>query len=191
MKDEFKFNESMKEKIDDMSEHYSGFRPIRGDGNCYYRAVSFSFLERALHGGEAGKILLRDFLDRIAHPEADFRGHKEAEASRTYVTRRIQEWVAHDRWSWEVAGGVDSGEGDTRVKTRELQGAASAAISGALQRSFVEDEKMDKGIIRVLRHATSSYIRAHRDDPMPSGMSYDMTVTLGMDFPSLDKYVER
>ena len=35
--------------------------------------------------------------------------------------------------------------------------------------------------------ATSSFIRMHKDDPMPSGMTYDMTVTLGMDFPSLDK----
>ena len=45
LKEDFKYNESMKEKIEEMTGEYSGYRPIRGDGNCYYRAVSFSFLE--------------------------------------------------------------------------------------------------------------------------------------------------
>ena len=185
LKEDFKYNESMKEKIEEMSVEYSGYRPIRGDGNCYYRAVSFSFLERALHAGEAGKALLRNFLDLVS--KRDFNGHKEAEASRAYVCSRIEEWVTHDRWSWET---LDNANGNATTTTRELKGAGRTVISSALQRSFVEDEGMDKGMIRVLRHATSSYIREHREDPMPSGMTYDMTVTLGMDFPSLDKYFD-
>ena len=48
LKEDFKYNESMKEKIEEMSVEYDGYRPIRGDGNCYYRAVGFSFLERAM-----------------------------------------------------------------------------------------------------------------------------------------------
>ena len=38
----------MREQIEALADCYCGFRPIRGDGNCYYRAVGFSFLERAM-----------------------------------------------------------------------------------------------------------------------------------------------
>jgi hypothetical protein len=228
LKEDFKYNESMKEKIEEMSVEYNGYRPIRGDGNCYYRAVSFSFLERAMHAGAGaeGDGLLRTFIELVT--QRDFQGHAEAEASREYVVGRLREWMADRRWSWETtvkkggglvaseAGaekGAEQGGAEKGAETREMEmelkkgvetGAEKGAndesmdlgdkgredISAALQRSFVEDEGMDKGMVRVLRHATSSYIREHRDDPMPSGMTYDMTVTLGMDFPSLEKYFD-
>ena len=221
LKEDFKYNESMKEKIEEMSVEYDGYRPIRGDGNCYYRAVSFSFLERAMHAGAGaeGDGLLRTFIESVT--QRDFQGHAEAEASRDYVVGRLREWMADRRWSWETTvkgGGLVASEeeaekgaergaekgAEKELETELEKGAEKRAndesmdlgdkgredISAALQRSFVEDEGMDKGMVRVLRHATSSYIREHRDDPMPSGMTYDMTVTLGMDFPSLDKYFD-
>ena len=186
LKEDFMYNESMKEKIEEMKEEYDGYRPIRGDGNCYYRAVSFSFLERAMHAGAGaeGDGLLRTFIELVTR--LDLNDHAEAEASREYVLGRLREWMANRRWSWEMT----ARPGGENGVSMDLGGKGREDISAALQRSFVEDEGMDKGMIRVLRHATSSYIREHRDDPMPSGMTYDMTVTLGMDFPSLDKYFD-
>ena len=181
LKEDFKHNESMKEKIEEMSAEYSGYRPIRGDGNCYYRAVGFSFLERAMHAGAEGNKLLKTFIDLVT--QGDFQGHAEAEASRDYVVGRLNKWRADRQWSWTDGKTPDD-------ITMNLNGKGPEDISAALERSFVEDEGMDKGMIRVLRHATASYIRLHRDDPTPSGMTYDMTVTLGMDFPSLDKYFD-
>ena len=43
-----KFNESFREKIKILSQDYHGYRKIRGDGNCYYRAVMFGILEQAI-----------------------------------------------------------------------------------------------------------------------------------------------
>ena len=48
LRDDYKYNKEMREQIEALADHYCGFRPIRGDGNCYYRAVGFSFLERAM-----------------------------------------------------------------------------------------------------------------------------------------------
>ena len=67
---------------------------------------------------------------------------------------------------------------------------ASARVSLALEQSFVEDHDLDLGMVRLLRHVASSYIREHKEDPTPSGMTYEMTVTLGMDFPSLQQYFD-
>ena len=45
MREDFKFNEVLKRKIETLSERgYTHFRPVRGDGNCYYRAVGFGIL---------------------------------------------------------------------------------------------------------------------------------------------------
>ncbi len=38
-------NPSIKDKVDQLSQLYEGFREIRGDGNCYYRAVVYGIME--------------------------------------------------------------------------------------------------------------------------------------------------
>lgn len=45
MKNMFKFNEKIKKSIESVQHTYSSFRKIRGDGNCYYRAVGFAYVE--------------------------------------------------------------------------------------------------------------------------------------------------
>jgi hypothetical protein len=94
----------------------------------------------------------------------------------------------------KAEGGDDSAApttGDAALAATMAAGiTASARVSLALELSFVEDHDLDLGMVRLLRHVASSYIREHKDDPTPSGMTYEMTVTLGMDFPSLDKYFD-
>ena len=38
----------MTKRIQILGQKYCGWRPIRGDGNCYYRAVLYSLLEQAV-----------------------------------------------------------------------------------------------------------------------------------------------
>lgn len=45
---EFKYNSSMVTKHGILNEWYHGYRKIRGDGNCYYRAVMIGLLEQVL-----------------------------------------------------------------------------------------------------------------------------------------------
>lgn len=48
LKHEFKNNSSLFDKINTLSEVYEGWRSIRGDGNCYYRAVYFGLTEQII-----------------------------------------------------------------------------------------------------------------------------------------------
>ena len=51
MLDEYKFNTALVDKITNLAGDYLSFRSARGDGNCYYRAVSCSWYEYLI--GEA------------------------------------------------------------------------------------------------------------------------------------------
>ena len=35
-------------RVDELSMNYDSWRKIRGDGNCYYRAVAYSYLENLI-----------------------------------------------------------------------------------------------------------------------------------------------
>lgn len=50
-----KTNEIMRNKISALSKAYCGWRPIRGDGNCYYRAVIYGVLENAVLSPSKGR----------------------------------------------------------------------------------------------------------------------------------------
>ena len=43
-----KFNGSLQAKVGELAREYVGFRKIRGDGNCYYRATVYGLLEFAI-----------------------------------------------------------------------------------------------------------------------------------------------
>ncbi|KAM9777615.1 ubiquitin thioesterase OTUB2-like [Neosynchiropus ocellatus] len=48
-------------KYDELRQQFSSLRRVRGDGNCFYRACCFAYLESILHDGRA----LQSFKDRI------------------------------------------------------------------------------------------------------------------------------
>jgi hypothetical protein len=45
----YKNNNSMYQKFDSLCRTYFGWRSIRGDGNCYYRAIYFGLLEQIIN----------------------------------------------------------------------------------------------------------------------------------------------
>lgn len=45
---DYKHNNRMSGKLESLVSSYYGWRTIRGDGNCYYRAVYYALLEQAL-----------------------------------------------------------------------------------------------------------------------------------------------
>ena len=76
------YNQNLFEMFKSLKKVYKGFRPIRGDGNCYYRAVLFSWIERcARHSPE--KLLVfaeRLFLNiNMNHISADISRNLEEE----------------------------------------------------------------------------------------------------------------
>ena len=93
-----------------------------------------------------------------------------------YVLSRIQKWIDEDTWTFngtngtndtngtngangteaaEVSFHLNNGNNSTNGANKEASKEASKEdISAALERSFAEDEGVDKGMIRVLRHST-------------------------------------
>jgi hypothetical protein len=62
---DFRHNSSMVAKIARLETAYSGFRRIRGDGNCYYRAVIFGLLENIVESDR--RHLFRELHTSFAH----------------------------------------------------------------------------------------------------------------------------
>jgi hypothetical protein len=56
LRDHFKYNDSMRSKIDQLYSSYVGWRSVRGDGNCYYRAIIFGLLEQAVYAKNRSRI---------------------------------------------------------------------------------------------------------------------------------------
>ncbi|KAM4543241.1 ubiquitin thioesterase OTUB2-like [Odontesthes bonariensis] len=48
-------------KLKDLSSQFSAVRKVRGDGNCFYRAFCFAYLESAFHSARA----LQRFKDKV------------------------------------------------------------------------------------------------------------------------------
>lgn len=55
-------------KYKDLSSQFSSVRQVRGDGNCFYRALCFAHLESILHNARA----LQRFKERIIQTYKDF-----------------------------------------------------------------------------------------------------------------------
>ena len=135
MQQEFKYNEVLKQKIASLSERgYTHFRPVRGDGNCYYRAVGFGILYSTY-----------------------------CELSRVHGTKYHVELVAKIRGFDFPAGSVPERAREHLLRVLEKLGGGSGPVEEAeLVRVFNEKEA-DAAWICVLRYAVSNYIRSHAD----------------------------
>eukprot|EP00971_Amphidinium_carterae_P158097 3133826-Amphidinium_carterae.2 len=58
---ECKYNDSKVQKIAHLAETYDAWRPVRGDGNCYYRTVGFGILEAAVDVPSEYEEVIRSF----------------------------------------------------------------------------------------------------------------------------------
>lgn len=71
MKGSIKNNELLRHKIDLMMTRYSSWRAVKGDGNCYYRAVYFSLFEQLLLEHKVGIILkIKKLFEKLTFPNA-------------------------------------------------------------------------------------------------------------------------
>lgn len=104
LKDEFKFNKSFGEKVDGLIEHeYKGWRRVRGDGNCFYRAVGFGLLEQIIAAPDskrqvAASALVCKLKNLSFEEKAEDEGHQQ------FVERLFRLASGH---SWQDGGGLD------------------------------------------------------------------------------------
>jgi len=156
---EFKFNRSFVEKVEQLKVHgYSGWRRVRGDGNCFYRAVGFAFLEqllaasltptgqRSLAAALRGRLLQLRFNDN-----AENAAHEDLVA---HVTRLC----AGGGWEVPCASNVE------------------VTTLGTLYLSLCNSEStLDLALIRALRRMTTDYlVSVANDDTAGGGISFDL-----------------
>eukprot|EP00440_Ansanella_granifera_P061704 gb/GFBE01066895.1/.p1 GENE.gb/GFBE01066895.1/~~gb/GFBE01066895.1/.p1 ORF type:complete len:339 (+),score=87.53 gb/GFBE01066895.1/:1-1017(+) len=77
LREEFKFNKSFGEKVKQLEKlGYDGWRRMRGDGNCFYRAVGFGLLEVIV---EAPQQLQRKWAQHMSKAILALRFNSEAD----------------------------------------------------------------------------------------------------------------
>lgn len=102
LKDEFRHNPSMVSKIRKLAdEHgYGHWRPIRGDGNCFYRAAIFGVLEAWLSEGAMHRVRdLAELLQKVKYEEREEQCAHERMLKRLSTwdsAKELEHWVAMD-----------------------------------------------------------------------------------------------
>lgn len=87
LEDECRFNPGKVQKVRHLAQSYTHWRPIRGDGNCYYRTVVFGALETFLAAGSHIR------LNRVISTFQQVRYEMPAEqGAHEEMLRRLRSW---------------------------------------------------------------------------------------------------
>jgi len=150
LKEDFKFNPGFKEKVCQLAERgYVGWRRVRGDGNCFYRAVGFGFLELLVTTTAQKRAeWITTFLDGIRELHFDVAAERSAHADLVTHIQRLR-----DSGGWEVPS----------------RGCETTAL-GLLYQSM-RDKKgtLDLALIRAMRHLSAKFLVQNRHDTKIAG----------------------
>lgn len=125
LRNEFKFNDNYTKNINELKKYYCGWRKVRGDGNCYYRAVITSFLLKIFHPSSPLE-KIGQFLELLPKFELDY-PYEFIEAK-----QKITEYIL---------GSYNS----------SLNGYESRIECFRLLNNILQDEKFDLNLIRFTR----------------------------------------
>ena len=151
MLDDYKFNTSLVDKITNLAGDYLSFRSARGDGNCYYRAVSCAWYEY-LMGEPADRAAFVANLDGWQLPTE-------------YMIK--QKTAARDLLL-EMGAIADD----------PTRGADAARAE--LEERLLKDGVSDRAVVETFRFVASQYIKENPTLETPSGMTIE-TFIMAMD----------
>jgi ubiquitin thioesterase protein OTUB1 len=158
LKQEYKFNKAWHEKVDELRKlGYIGFRCVRGDGNCCYRAIGFNLLEQIATAPEPARrrwgASLRSRLQSLSFACPS---QQAAHLRLISCVERLTEGKA-----WDEIGSDETAED---VLFRCLRPNESAD---------------DEALMRALRKLTAVYIVAHEDESEADGtLTYAQTCSI-------------
>eukprot|EP00611_Tribonema_gayanum_P017742 TRINITY_DN3058_c0_g1_i1.p1 TRINITY_DN3058_c0_g1~~TRINITY_DN3058_c0_g1_i1.p1 ORF type:complete len:285 (-),score=88.45 TRINITY_DN3058_c0_g1_i1:33-887(-) len=127
--------------IEYLSKRYARLRPVRGDGNCFYRALTFALLENLvlkLQSGDAAAA-------QAAKAEAQRLVDKVKESCQTLLSLGYEE-VSFDMFSAELLEALEGIESTTPE---------------SLEAKFNEDGGSGEYIMWFCRLLTSAFIKSH------------------------------
>lgn len=176
--EEFRYNQNFKQKVGMLlRDGYKGWRRIRGDGNCFYRAVGYAVLEHLIRcEAEPRKIKTGELHQKFSklvlpHDSAEQLAHAEFLA-------RLE--ILRDTGEWEPFNFGNEGASPKRAKPLE-----------SLYQSLVDpNETLDLAVIRALRIITANFLTEHANDAdINEGLSFEMIVT--QDYNSTEDFCKR
>lgn len=155
--DEFRYNGNFINKVQRLQLlGYSGWRRIRGDGNCCYRAVGFGFLEQVAAAPPSQRVAMAGGL-RHQLATLDFPLSDHAQAHRELLAR-FDRLLAGLSWDEPAAG---------HAETTPL---------GILYLCFCDPAKpFDLALVRALRRLAADWLlRNAHDDDLGGGISFEI-----------------
>lgn len=159
LRDEFKFNKHFGQKVTELAgEGYHGWRRIRGDGNCFYRAFGFGLLEQIILAPPKQQMAWAACLQAKLH-SLTFE-----DASEQYAHTRLVHHVGRltAGQSWQEASGLNEPD---------------MTCIGLLFVSFCDSsvESLDLAMVRALRRLTARCMLDRADDwETCNGISFRM-----------------
>lgn len=199
LEQEFQFNVPMVGKIRLLSDEYKGWQPIRGDGNCFYRAAGFSLLTRVLTRGAAAAEARRaqELASLIKAIEA-VKLSQEEDKGTTISIAFIHGVNAEGEANTEVVYGdpFDPTEAQALLlaRLRHVQNggngwlapdATDAPAPAGMPPGVVAEKDLytavlnpqgtdstDFIIVKLLRRMVAAWLRANGDALSPGGMTY-------------------
>lgn len=135
-----RFKPEFAQQVEILKEEFSSWRKSRGDGNCYYRAVAYSYLEHLCRFGVSTQSL-REFYMRIYLQIGDFSLSSWGDQFDKYficVLIRLKELMT----------------------VKEMTGTAVEH----LEYIYLADNFFDAGMIRLLKLGVYNYLQTHREE---------------------------
>eukprot|EP00439_Symbiodinium_sp_Y106_P027094 s728_g3.t1 len=169
LQQQYPHNANLQQQFGELARSFKAWRPVRGDGNCYYRAVLFAWLERSL---AVGTVRHAQSLAAQLKPHRDGPFGNQARICR----RLLKAWAA-----------------------QRARCSSNDAVRLLLRRVTDEFNKArnDAAFIVCLRQLIAQYVRAHAGDPVGSQgdqsniLTYETWARAISGARSLDEYCEQ
>lgn len=173
LKAEFRFNASFAAKVQELEQlGYRGWRRVRGDGNCFYRAMGFGLLEQMACAASSHRALwaidLRRRLEASQPPEEDAQLEAFAE-----LLDGLGRLGSTGNWSQDTV----SASVAAAAPGEYMRGDAPMLQIHQLMRD--PGNCLDLALVRALRRLAAEYLVANRDDEnvMGGGISFETICT--------------
>jgi ubiquitin thioesterase protein OTUB1 len=163
------YNASIQLKIAELEGTYEGWRSIRGDGNCFYRAVIVGLLEQIVRSGNRAAFdRLRRKFEEVDTKQFTFATY---EADHRDMLRRLQEAASGSAWRT-----VSELEADILTK-----------------QPSTDKSSIDHALIRACRAIVSTFLKRNQDQDMTgSGLSIkDAILPSHPECSSMEEYCRR
>jgi len=168
---EFQFNTSFCDKVRELIQcRYVGWRRVRGDGNCFYRAVGFGFLEKLVQASEQDRLRWTStFLGNLRTLSYEDPSEQAAHANLVEHFERLR-----SSGGWEVPP----------------HGAHETTALGILYRSLRDPETaLDLALIRAMRHLSAKHLLENKDE-FASGISLN-TICAAQGYEGAEDYCQK